>query len=397
MRILFDLTALQPTLNAKKHGAGEYAKTVFFALLKRMKEIKLEGVFYSNRLLDEYIIENCKEKNIKLHGITNIGELKQLIETENYDKFYSSLPYKYYDICSDKTEFIYTLHGLRTYEINKDKYEKIFADTLSKKYKLIKKNLFENNQNVYDNFYRLLSNHSKTHFIVTSRHTLYSYLNTYPFFLEKKHTLLYSPAKLNEIDIDNNHVDSILSKFCVQKKCFFLIINANRWIKNSYRAVMALDQVYDSFPNIMINTVVLGITNQNFLDKMKHKERFRLYDYVETEELECLYKYAYTFIYPSLNEGFGYPPLEAMKYGTPVIASGTSSIPEICGEAALYFNPYLVNEIAIRVMQVLFDPCTIIELKKRGKERSKYISNKQDIMLNQLVDIIVEDKHNIEG
>lgn len=392
MRILYDLTALQQTLNARKHGAGEYAKTVFFALLGRLDEIQLECVFYKNRPLEDEIKKSCRQNNIMLYGISEVDELKQLIKEEAYDKFYSSLPYKYYDICSDKTEFIYTLHGLRTYEINKDRYEKVFADTLRKKYKLLKKTYFESTKDSYNNFYRLLSNPSNMHFIVTSRHTLFSYLNTYPFFLTKKYTLLYSPSKLSAVNVDDLNAESILNRLHVKKKQYFLIINANRWIKNSYRAMLALDEIYENFPETLIDAVVLGITDENILRKMKHKERFKLYDYVETDELECLYKYAYTFIYPSLNEGFGYPPLEAMKYGTPVIASGTSSIPEICGEAALYFNPYLVNELAIRLTQVLFEPQTLAELSEKGMQRSRYIQEQQNKMLGELVDIIVEEK-----
>ena len=53
-----------------------------------------------------------------------------------------------------------------------------------------------------------------------------------------------------------------------------------------------------------------------------------------------------------MNEGFGYPPLEAMKYGVPVITSSFASIPEVCSDAVLYTNPYSVEEIGIRILQL---------------------------------------------
>jgi len=62
-------------------------------------------------------------------------------------------------------------------------------------------------------------------------------------------------------------------------------------------------------------------------------------DYIERSELLYLHKNAYAFIYPSLSEGFGHPPMESMRYGVLVAASGTSAIPEICQNAAIYFDP----------------------------------------------------------
>jgi glycosyltransferase involved in cell wall biosynthesis len=391
VKILFDLTAAQPTLDAKNHGAGEYAKTIFSSLLNKSSTIQLEGVFYKNRKLAQDILELCKEKDIKLIGIETVEDLKGLIDGGGYDKFYSALPYKYFDISSVKTKFIYTLHGLRTYEVYSDKYEKIFATTYKKKYQLLKKRLFETSKATYDKFYQLISNSSDIYYIVTSKHTLYSYINTYPFFAKKQYTLLYSPAKKKDINLENFDSNQILNKYRVKSKEFFLIINANRWIKNSYRALLAIDKVYSNFPDVDIKTLILGISDSSILSKIKNKNKFILFDYVDAVDLEVLYKEAYSFIYPSLNEGFGYPPLEAMKYGTPVLASGGSAIPEVCGDAVIYFNPFIINEISIRITQILFDQDIREELMIKGIKRSNYISDLQDKMLEDLVDIIIND------
>ncbi len=58
--------------------------------------------------------------------------------------------------------------------------------------------------------------------------------------------------------------------------------------------------------------------------------------------------------YPSLYEGFGFPPLEAMQYGTAVLASNVSSIPEVCGDAALYIDPYDEKDISKKNINVMY-------------------------------------------
>jgi glycosyltransferase involved in cell wall biosynthesis len=76
---------------------------------------------------------------------------------------------------------------------------------------------------------------------------------------------------------------------------------------------------------------------------------------VSDEMLPTLYRGAQMFVFPSLYEGFGLPPLEAMACGTPVAASRISSIPEILGEAAVYFDPYSVEEIAESINKILLE------------------------------------------
>ena len=126
---------------------------------------------------------------------------------------------------------------------------------------------------------------------------------------------------------------------------YFLLNSGNRWIKNTYRALKAIDSIYNDFPDLKIKTLVTGIENiPKFINFVKNKNRFIFTDFVEEDELEVLYKNAYIFVFPSLNEGFGYPPIESMKYGTPVICSAISSITEVCGNAAMYFNPFDIND-----------------------------------------------------
>jgi glycosyltransferase involved in cell wall biosynthesis len=90
--------------------------------------------------------------------------------------------------------------------------------------------------------------------------------------------------------------------------------------------------------------------------------------------LMSLYSNASLFVYPSLYEGFGIPPLEAMSVGCPVVCSNTSSIPEVVGDAALLFNPHSDGDIANAIESVLQNDKLRNELITKGYERLKFFS-----------------------
>ena len=92
---------------------------------------------------------------------------------------------------------------------------------------------------------------------------------------------------------------------------------------------------------------------------------------VPDEELLRLYRAASALVFPSLYEGFGQPPLEAMACGCPVAAAPTGAIPEVCGDAARYFDPTSAESIAEAVESVLDHP---EDLVARGLERAAMFS-----------------------
>lgn len=94
-------------------------------------------------------------------------------------------------------------------------------------------------------------------------------------------------------------------------------------------------------------------------------------DFVEDKDLVLLYNSADLFILPSLKEGFGLPPLEAMACGCPVIVSNSSALPEIVGDAAVLFNPYDTQDIANKIYKVLSDENLKNKLISKGLQRVK--------------------------
>jgi glycosyltransferase involved in cell wall biosynthesis len=96
--------------------------------------------------------------------------------------------------------------------------------------------------------------------------------------------------------------------------------------------------------------------------------------YVSDEELRALYESAMCFVFPSIYEGFGIPPLEAMNCGCPVLASHAASIPEVCGDAALYFNPNDADELAALLLRVSKDEELRAEFSRKGLARAQEFS-----------------------
>ena len=91
--------------------------------------------------------------------------------------------------------------------------------------------------------------------------------------------------------------------------------------------------------------------------------------YVDEPDLEGLYALASCFVFSSINEGFGIPILEAMRRGVPVACSRASALPEVAGDAARYFDPYDVEDIAAAILELMHDSRLAGELVARGRER----------------------------
>jgi glycosyltransferase involved in cell wall biosynthesis len=100
----------------------------------------------------------------------------------------------------------------------------------------------------------------------------------------------------------------------------------------------------------------------------------RFMGFVPIEVLRIFYDLAKVFVFPSLYEGFGLPPLEAMAHGTPVLTSNTSSIPEVVGNAAVMVNPENVFEMMRALERVLLDQALREKMRQRGYEQVKKFS-----------------------
>lgn len=110
------------------------------------------------------------------------------------------------------------------------------------------------------------------------------------------------------------------------------------------------------------------------VDELGLKDDVVFLDYFSDRDLPLLYSAADAFVYCSLYEGFGLPPLEAMACGTPVIASNNSSLPEVVGEAGVLVDPHSTEEMSGAIGRVLSDPDLRSRLSAKGFERARLFS-----------------------
>jgi glycosyltransferase involved in cell wall biosynthesis len=114
----------------------------------------------------------------------------------------------------------------------------------------------------------------------------------------------------------------------------------------------------------------------------------RFLGFIPIEMLRVFYDAAKIFVFPSLYEGFGLPPLEAMAHGTPVVTSNTSSLPEVVGNAAVLVNPENVFEIMRALLHLLLDQGVRDQMKKRCYEQAKKFS--WDVSARRILEVYAE-------
>lgn len=388
INFLYDLTAVQPSPQSKFHGGGEYGEVVFFKLLEHLDKIHLVAYYNSASYLNPDILKVIEEKNIALYDIHNIS-VAEIIKKENIQRAYSAMLNLNQNWPLGEIELYNTVHGLRTLEMPYDSimlsYEKkakeiikdiLFMTVLKKWYH--KKLLCINGRLVQDKRIKV---------ITISNHSLASINSFYPETKAQELPVFASPT-FEQLDnykvVTESLPDSKLSDYGIEKSKYFLITSAARWNKNALRALFAFDQLVTENSISDYKLVITGVTDKSiFTKKLKNKDKVILLPYIERDELELLNRNAYCFIYPSLNEGFGYPPIDSMSFGIPVIASGSSSIPEVCGNAAIYFDPYSVSEIKNRILQIL-TPSIYNDMVTKAKSQHKIICEKQKKDLNNL-------------
>jgi len=149
--------------------------------------------------------------------------------------------------------------------------------------------------------------------------------------------------------------------------------------KNLERLIQAFDLVRKrGLEHLKLVLIGDEISKYAALRRAVHSHQLHKYvrflGYLPEETLAVMYRLAGVFVFPSLYEGFGLPPLEAMASGTPVVTSNVSSLPEVAGDAAILVDPYDVTSIVDGVRRVLTDPLLADELRRRGLSRARDFS-----------------------
>ena len=151
---------------------------------------------------------------------------------------------------------------------------------------------------------------------------------------------------------------------------YLLAVGDLRRKKNLARLVSAFGQLREEgIPHRLILAGLQGAGGEH-LRALARDAPIELPGYVADAELDALIRGAELLVYPSLYEGFGLAVVEAMARGTPVAASNTTALPEAGGDAAAYFEPTDVDDIAATIREVLTDPGRREQMAERGRRRA---------------------------
>jgi len=160
---------------------------------------------------------------------------------------------------------------------------------------------------------------------------------------------------------------------------FVLYVGNIKPHKNLVRLIDAFDELRRTgLEDLKLLIIGDEISKLPALRRAVHRHKLhkhvRFLGFVSDGTLRILYRLASVFVFPSLYEGFGLPPLEAMASGTPVVTSNQSSLPEVTGDAAVLVDPYDVDSLVDGIRRVLTDPALAAELRRRGPERAREFS-----------------------
>ena len=182
----------------------------------------------------------------------------------------------------------------------------------------------------------------------------------------------------------DEEVDRVIARYQLRDP-FALYVGNIKPHKNLERLIEAFHQLRQESAFEALKLVIIGdeISKYQGLRRAVHVHKLhkhvRFFGFVPLDTLAVLYQLASVFVFPSLYEGFGLPPLEAMYFGTPVVTSNVSSLPEVVGDAAMLVDPYSAESIADGMRRVLTDEHLRAFLRERGMARAREYSWEQSV------------------
>lgn len=353
MRIGIDIRVLEK----KMTGVGRYLLNI----LKYIPECDDQNDYFlfSYGKLPQY--EKGKIKNISTIGFTPPEILQKLIspfwlnfilptflKKYNINLFFS--PNHFLPIRNIGTIDIIAIHGIGQ-KVNKD-----YHSLLYRKYA--------------DLLLSIAIKKSKLVIAVSEscKRDIVKFFNTPP----EKIKVVYGAADeiFRPINLSNLEKQKIKKKYNLPDK-FILYVGVLEKVKNIEGVIKIADLLKDKTRIPILLFGKIGHHGRNYLREIKKRKNIQYKGFIESKDLSYIYNLATIFLFPSFYEGFGFPVLEAMQSGLPVVASNTSSLPEVIGEAGIMHNPRDYEGFAKDILRLLEDKDFYDKMRKQGIERAK--------------------------
>jgi len=333
MRIAFDARPL----TENKAGIGRYTDQLIRAIIKLAPDN--EYFLFSNRDIHFAAVENCHliKKGGMMGNIWLQLVLPGLLKTYGIDLLHSPM---YLMPLATNLPTVITVHDL---------VYRVFPETTNWKNRVALQAVLP------------CSIKKARRIIAVSENTRKDILKYYPNASPKIKVIplgcdeRYTMASDQDFDNPQNSLPGL-------PKHYILTVGTLEPRKNLVRLFQAYKLLRQNFPELKQKLLVVGARGWQFADILTElqtlglSEQVILTDYVPDEKMPLIYHRADLFVFPSLYEGFGLPPLEAMVMGVPVVSSAAGSLQEVVGDAALLFDPYDINDMCLKMAEVLSDP-----------------------------------------
>lgn len=345
---------IRETIN-EKTGKGYYA----FHLIKSLLSIDNENEYllYSNQSIDSFNnFDNAKAEIIDKKGLFWHKKVISDLYKQKADIFIAPTSYIIPALHNpEKIKVLMTVHDLVAFMFPENHNKKaviVEKLTLKKALKKVKK---------------VLS---------VSENTKKDLMKIFPV-KENRIGIIHNAASDSFGVIEHDQCLAVKEKFGLPDE-FILSVGTIEPRKNYKTLIEAFAKIKPHHPDTKLVIVgKKGWKSENIMQLIEDlgvKEDILFTGYVKEKELAKLYNLASVFAYPSLYEGFGIPPLEAMKCGCPVITSNISSLPEVVDDAAILIDPHSAEELTNALHKLLSTPSLQQELKEKGLGQHKKFS-----------------------
>jgi GT2 family glycosyltransferase/glycosyltransferase involved in cell wall biosynthesis len=374
--ILVDLLFCQPGF----HGGGEYGKAVFKALVASAAargDVQIWAALDPALFIDGWVWETCREHAINIVAVTSFSAITQLVNTGMFTSFFAPaiVVYTGYEyqrkvggqlgFAANGTRVVGTLLDVRDLEMAED-WERIA--TARRAVGCLPERAMP------EHAWKQERDRQAAH--ARDLQTMYCGIASHPSLDALVTISDYSAASIQARVGTGRSLDVLFpprkdrpdaERFTIPgiepgRDEFVLVMNAGRIEKNAATAVAVFDRLCADFtfaaehPRLKLVLVGIGSVDDLGLEAIAHRDRVITLPHLPPEHLEFLYREARCLLYPSFNEGFGYPPLEAMDHGTPSVIADNTSVPEVCGSAAVPCNPFDEASVARALVQVIHYP-----------------------------------------